>query len=56
MKRSSKLMFAGCGRSLRRELHELDRHPAPRFRMDHIVPKPRFVRLADGRTVEYAGP
>lgn len=57
MKKSTKLMYQGAPKSLRRELHEMDkRTQVPKFKMDHTVGKPQFVVLANGERVAYEGP
>lgn len=55
MKKSTKLKFGKLPKSLRRELHKLDRHPAPKFNMDNTVPRPRVI-YRNGVAVPYEGP
>jgi len=57
MKKSTKLKFLGRStKAMRRELHELDRRPGPKFQMDHTVPKPTGARDKNGNLVKYDGP
>lgn len=56
MKKMNKTMFGTSPASIRRLIAALDAHPAPKFRMDHSVPKPSFVIRSDGSRVRYDGP
>lgn len=57
MKRSTKLMYRGAPKSLRRQLHELDKNKnREKFKMDHIVSRPANVPNKDGVLVPYEGP
>lgn len=61
MKRSTKVQFLPCSRSLRRELHQLDHQPRRKFLYDlqkcleREVPKPSMVKI-NGKMVRYTGP
>jgi len=56
VKKSTKTMFLPCSRSLRKSLHEADKHPHAFLAMTHTIPKPDWVVQANGQRVKYEGP
>lgn len=60
MKKQHRIMFRRNGtkvmNSIRRQLHGLGKRPKEFLVMDHIIKRPSWVRLCDGRFVEYTGP
>ena len=56
MKKSTKIIFHAASKDLRRQLHQLDRHPAEFMRMTNLIPRPDFVVQTDGKRVKYTGP
>lgn len=60
MKFASKMMFGKLrgivGKDIKRQVHELDRHPKERVMFLQPIARPRFVTQTDGKTVEYTGP
>lgn len=41
---------------MRRELHDLNKHPKQRVMQLREIPKPKFVTQTDGQHVKYEGP
>lgn len=43
-------------KKMRRELHELNKHPKQRVMQLSEIKKPRYVTLLNGQRVKYEGP
>lgn len=56
MKKQSKLMFLPASRTVRRELHQLDKKPHERVMQTKEIARPRTLTLLNGEVVQYEGP
>lgn len=56
MKRNTKWLFRGVPKSVRKTLHELEKRPKDKFKMEHTVSRPGFVKNKEGALVPYEGP
>lgn len=56
MKRQHKILFRNAGKSIRKQLHELAKHPKPFHVMSATIPRPIVLKRCDGSRVIYDGP
>lgn len=51
-----KLLYRNESKDLRKQMHELDRHPKQRVMQLQEIPRPRYVTLLTGERIKYEGP
>lgn len=51
-----KFLFRGESKTLRKQMHALDKHPQQRVMQLKEIQKPQYVTLLTGERVKYEGP
>lgn len=55
-KKAVKLLYRTESKDLRKQMHELDRHPKQRVMQLNGIKKPKYVTLLTGEHIKYEGP
>jgi hypothetical protein len=56
MGKVEKIMFGNESSSIRRQIHELCKHPKQRLMHLKEIPRPKYVTQTNGVRVKYEGP
>lgn len=54
--KAMRIAYRNESKSVRKQIHDLVKHPQPRLMQLKEISKPRYVTLTNGQRVKYEGP